>query len=115
MVFDDMIDDMIRNKKPNSIVTELFIRGRELNISLVFITQSYFKLPKDVKLNPTHYFIMKILNKIELQRFKNFMRLYIKCKEKPHSFLVNNTTLPSDNCLHFRQNLLEGIYNNHDH
>ena len=52
--FDDMIADMIHNKKLNSIFTELFIRGRKLNISLVFITQSYFKVPKDVKLNTTH-------------------------------------------------------------
>ena len=56
IVFDDMIADMINNKKLNSIVTELFIRGRKLNISLVFITQSYFKVPKDVRLNTTHFF-----------------------------------------------------------
>ena len=57
IVFDDMIADMIHNKKLNSIVTELFIRGRKLNISLVFITQSYFKVPKDVRLNTTHFFL----------------------------------------------------------
>ena len=55
IVFDDMIADMINNKKLNSIVTELFIRGRKLNISLVFITQSYFRVPKDVRLNSTHF------------------------------------------------------------
>ena len=60
MVLDDMIAGMINNKKLNSIVTELFIRGRKLNISLVFITQSYFKVPKDVRLNTTHFFITKI-------------------------------------------------------
>ena len=59
VVFDDMIADMINNKKLNSIVTELFIRGRKLNISLVFITQSYFKVPKDVRLNSAHFFIIK--------------------------------------------------------
>ena len=59
MVFDDIIADMINNKKLNSIVTELFIRGRKLNISLVFITQSYFKAPKDVRLNTIHFFIAK--------------------------------------------------------
>ena len=59
IVFDDMIADMINNKKLNSIVTELFIRGRKLNISLVFITQSYFKVPKDVKLNTTHFLSQK--------------------------------------------------------
>ena len=66
IVFDDMIVDMIQNKKLNSIVTELFFRGRKLNISLVFITQSYFKVPKDVRLNTTHFFITKILSKREL-------------------------------------------------
>ena len=54
-VFDDMIVDMINNKKLNSIITELFIRDRKLNISLVFITQSHFKVPKDVRLNSTHF------------------------------------------------------------
>ena len=63
IVFDDMIDDMINNKKLNSIVTELFIRGRKLNISLFFIKQSYFKVSKDVRINPTHFCIMKIPNK----------------------------------------------------
>ena len=66
IVFDDMITDMINNKKLNVVVTELFIRGRKLNISIVFITQSYFKVPKDVRLNSTHFFIMKIPNKREL-------------------------------------------------
>ena len=55
IVFDDMIADMINNKKLNPIVTELFIRGRKLNISIFFITQSYFKVPKDVRLNSTHF------------------------------------------------------------
>ena len=68
IVFDDMIADIIKNKKLNSIVTELFIRGRKLNISLVFITQSYFKVPKDVRLNTSHFFIAKIPNKRELQQ-----------------------------------------------
>ena len=67
IVFDDMIADMIQNKKLNSIVTELFIRGRKLNISLVFITKSYFEVPKHVRLNATHFFITKILSKRELQ------------------------------------------------
>ena len=59
---------MINNKKLNSIVTKLLIRGRKLNISLVFINQSYFKVPKDVRLNSAHFFIMKIPNKRELQQ-----------------------------------------------
>ena len=63
IVFDNMIADMIHKKKLSSIVTELFIRGRKVNISLVFITQTYFKVPKDVRLNTSHYFIAKIPNK----------------------------------------------------
>ena len=69
IVFDDMIADIIKNKKLNSIVTELFIRGRKINISLVFISQSYFEVPKYVRLmNTTHFFISKILNRRELQQ-----------------------------------------------
>ena len=68
IVFYDMITDMINNNKLDSIVTELFIRGRKLNTSIVFITQSYFKVPKDVRLNSSHFFIMKIPNKRELQQ-----------------------------------------------
>ena len=63
IVFDNMIADVIKNKKLNSIVTELLIRGRKINISFVFITQSYFKVPKDVRLNTTHFFISKVPNK----------------------------------------------------
>ena len=113
--FDDMIADMINNKKLNSIVTELFIRRRKLNISLIFITQSYFKVPKDVRLNTTHFFIMKIPNKRELQQiaishssdidFKDFIKIYNKCTDKPYSFLVNDATLASNNPLRFRKHL----------
>ena len=67
IVFDDMIADMINNKQLNSVVTDLFIRGRKLNISLVFITQSYFKAPKNIRVNSTHFSIMKIPNKRELE------------------------------------------------
>ena len=70
IVFDDMVADMIHNTKLNSIVTELFIRGRKLNISLVFITQSYFKVPKDVRLNTSHFFIEKIPNKENLKKLQ---------------------------------------------
>ena len=66
IVFDDMTADMLRSEKLNPIVTGLFIRGRKLNISLDFITQSYFAVPKNIRLNSTHYFIMKIPNKQEL-------------------------------------------------
>ena len=66
--FDDMIADMINNKKPNPVVTEFFIRGRKLDISIAFITQPYIKVAKDVRLNSTHFFIMNISNKSELQQ-----------------------------------------------
>ena len=116
IVFDDMIADMINNNKLNPLVTELFIRGRKINISIVFITQTYFKVPKDFRLSSTHFFIMKIPNKRELQQialnhpsdidFKDFMNIYKKCTKEPYSFLVNDTTLPSDDPLRFRKNLL---------
>ena len=88
IVFDDMIADMINNKKLNPVVTELFIRGRKHNISIIFITQSYFKVPKDVRLNSTHFFITRIPNKRELQQsalnhssdidFNDFIKIYKK-------------------------------------
>ena len=100
IVFDDMIADMIDNKKLNSIVTELFIR--------------------DVRLNTTHFFIMKIPNKRELQQIAighssninttDFIKIYNKCTDKPYSFLVNDTTLSSDDPLRFRKNIYN-IYN----
>ena len=85
IVFDDIIADMIQNKKLDPVVNELFIRGRKLNISIVFITQSYFKVPKDVRLNSTHFFISRIPNKRQLQQialnhsshidFKDFIKI----------------------------------------
>ena len=93
IVFEDMIADMINNKKLNPVVTELLIRGRKLNISIVFIAQSYFKVLKDVRLYSAHFFIMKIPNKRELQQialnhsldidFKDFMKIYKKFTTKP--------------------------------
>ena len=123
-VFDDIIADMINNKKLNSIVTDLFIRGKKLNISLVFITQSYFKIPKYVRLNSTHVFIMEIPNKRELQQIAlnhssdinitDFANIYRKYTGEPYSFLVIDTMLSSNNPLRFRKNLFN-IYNkNHD-
>ena len=89
IVFDDMIADMLSYKKLNLIATELFIRGRKLNISLVFIIQSYFTVPKNTRLDSTHTFVMKISNKKERQQiafnhssdidFKDFMNLFKKC------------------------------------
>ena len=80
----------------------MFIRGRKLNISIVFVTQSYFKVPKEVRLNTTHFFIMKIQNKRELQQialnhssdihFKGFIKIYKKYTAEPYSFIVNDTT-----------------------
>ena len=66
-VFDDIVANVINNKILNSMLTELFIRSSKLNISIIFITQSYFKVPKDVRLNSSQFFIMKIPNKTELQ------------------------------------------------
>ena len=89
IVFDDMMTDIMTNKKFQSIIKKLFIRCRKLNISLVFITQSYFSVPKEVRLNSAHYLIMKIHNKRELQNiatnhsgdidYKHFMKIYRKC------------------------------------
>ena len=81
IVFDDIIADMINNKKLNSIVTELFIRGIKLTISLVFITQSYIKVPKDVRLNFTHFVNMKIPNERELQQIVLNCSSYIDSKD----------------------------------
>ena len=107
---------MINNKNLNSVVTELFIRGRKSYIkSLVFITKSYFKVPKDVRLKATHLFITKIPNKRELQQIainhssdintNNFINIYRECTAKLYSFLVNDTTLASDNSVRFTKNL----------
>ena len=124
MVFDDMIADMIDNKDLNSIVTNLFIRCRKVNLSLAFITQSYFKVLKNVRLSTTHFFIMKIPNKREFQQIalnyssdistKELIQIHKKFTAEPYSFLVNDTMLASDNPLRFRKNLFN-IYNkNHD-
>ena len=109
-----MIAYMINNKKLNSVITELFIRGRKLNISFAFITQSYFNVSKDARLNSTHFFIMKIPNKRELQQIslnhspdinsKDFIKIYKKYTVEPYYFLVD-ATLASDNPLRFRKNL----------
>ena len=104
-VFQDMIADIMTNKKFQAIVKWLFIRCRKLNISLVFSTQSYFSVPKDVRSNLTHYLMMKINNKRELQNvainhsaeidYQDFMNIYRECTKKPHTFLTIDTTLPA--------------------
>ena len=118
-----MISDVI-HKKLNSIVTKLFIRGRKLNISLVFVTQSNFKVPKHVRPNTSHFFIVKIPNKRELQQIainhssginiKDFANIYKKCTAELYSFLVNDTKLASDDPLRFRKNLFNICNKNHD-
>ena len=114
-MFDGMIADMESNKKSNPIVTELFLRGRKLNISFIFILQSYFKVLKTIRLNATHYFTIKIPNQRELQLiasdhlsdidFKD-LKLYKGYTREQYSLLVSDSTLPSDTPLIFRQNLL---------
>ena len=107
-VFNDLIVDMPSNKNLHPTVTELFTRGRQLNISLIFIKQSYFAVPKNIRLNYLHYFIMKILSNQELQQitfscssdidFRDFMNFYKKMYfYKPFSFLVIDAFLASDN------------------
>ena len=102
-----MIADMLSNTELNPIVTELFIRGKKLNISFVFISHSCFAVSKNIRINSTRYSIMKIPSKRELQQIafnisgimnhEPFMNLYKKCTAKPHSFLVNDFTLASAN------------------
>ena len=114
-----MIADIMTNKKFQSIIKELFIRCRKLNIGLVFITQSYFSVPKDVRLNSTHYFIMKINNKKELQNiatnhsvgvnYKDFMKIYRECTRGLYNFLTIDTTLPASNPLSSRKNLFDTL------
>ena len=119
IVFDDMIADLMTNKKSQFIIKDLFIRCRKLNVSLVFITQSHFSIPKEVRLSCTHYLIMNIHNRRELKNiainhsayieYKNFMKIYRKWTKEQYSFLSIDTTLPADNFLKFRKNLLDPL------
>ena len=114
IVFDDMVADIMTNKRFQAIIKELFIRCRKLNISLVFITQSYFSVPKEVRLNSTNYLIRKIHNKIELQQiainhsadidYRDFLKIYRNCTSETYSFLTIGTTLTADNLMRFRKN-----------
>ena len=93
---------------------ELFIRCRELNISLAFIPQSYFSVPKEAILNSTHYLIMKVNNRKDLQQiaidhsadidYKDFLKIYRNCTKEPYSFLTVDTRLPTDDPMRFRKN-----------
>ena len=101
IIFDDTIADIMRSEKFKAIVKELFIRCRKLNISIVFITQSYFGTPKDARLNSTHYILMKIGNKKNLKsiaeenlghlEFKDFLKIYNYCTIEPYSFMMVDT------------------------
>ena len=116
IVFDDMIADIMTNKKIQAILKELFIGCKKVNISLVFITQSYFSVPKDVKLNSTHYLIKRINNRKKLQNivinhsvdidYNDFMRIYRECTRETYSFLTMDTTLSAGDPLRLRINLL---------
>ena len=109
-----MIGDIMSHKRFQTIIKELCIKCNKLNISLVFITQSYFSVPKEIKLNSIHYLIMKIHNKKELQNndnnhsadieYKYFMEIYRKCIKEPYSFLTIDITLPANNSLRFIKN-----------
>ena len=98
MIFVDMIADIMRSEKFKAIVKELFIRCKKLNISIVFITQSYFRTPKDARLNSTHYILMKIGSKKELKNiaeensghldYKDFLKIYNYCTKEPYSFML---------------------------
>ena len=101
IIFDDMIADIMRSEKFKAIVKELFIRCRKLNISIAFITQSYFRTPKDARLNSIHYILMKMGNKKELKSiaeensghldFKEFLEIYSYCTKEPYSFMMVDT------------------------
>ena len=119
IVFDDMIADVKDNKKLQAIIEELFIRYSKLNISLAFITQSYFSVAKDVRLNLKHYLVMKRNNKIELENiatdhsadidYQDLMKIYRKCTKEPLNVLTINTTLPASGPLRFRKNLFDSL------
>ena len=121
IVFDDMIKGIMSNKKFQAIIKKLFIRCKKLNISFVFITQSYFSVPKDVRVNSTHYLIMKINNKRELKNilinhsanidYKDFVKIFRECTRKPYYFLTINTTLPASDPLRFRQFVFDDYKN----
>ena len=97
----------------------MFIRCRKISISVAFITQSYFSVPKDIRLNSTHYLIMKINNRIEFKNiatdhsadidYQDFKKIYRECTKEPFNFLTIDTTLPASNPLRFRKNLFESL------
>ena len=106
------------------MIKELFVRCRNLNILLVFITQSYLSVPKDDRLNLTHYLIMKINNKRELQNlainhsadigYQDFMKIYRECTKELHIFLTIDTKLLASDPLRFRKNLFDSYENDNN-
>ena len=106
IVSDDMISHVMSKKKAQQVLKELFIRCRKLNVSLCFLTQSYFSVPKDVRLNCTHYIILKLNNKSELQNiannhsadidYKDFVKIYRNCTKEPYNFLTIDTAQTVD-------------------
>ena len=98
IVFDDMVADIEYNKNFKRIIKELFYRARKINVSIVFITQSYFRALKDARLNSTNYILMKIGNKKELKSiaeekscnldYKDFLKMYNYCTKEPYSFMT---------------------------
>ena len=119
IVSDDMVADIMSNKKFKAIIKELFSRCRKLNISLVFIIQSYVSVSKDVRLNSIHYLIMKISNRKELQSieinhyadvdYNDVVRTWRECIKKPYSFFTTDTTLLASDSLRFRKNLFQSL------
>ena len=120
IVFDYMIADIKYNENFKRIIKELFYRGRKINASIVFITQSYFRALKDSRLNSTHYILMKINNKKELKRiaeeksghldYKDFLKMYNYCMREPYSFMTINAR-PTATMV-FRKNFTELPYKN---
>ena len=116
-----MIADIITNKKFQAIIKELFIRCRKLNISLIFITQSYFSVPKNVRLNSTHYLIVKINDKRELQNiainrsadidYQDFIKIYRGCTKELYNFLTIDTISPVRDPLRFRKKVFDSYKN----
>ena len=117
IVFDDMIADIEYNKKIKRIIKELFYRARKINVSIVFITQSYFRALKDARLNSTHYILMKIGNKSELKRiaegksghldYKDFLKIYNYCTREPYSSMLIDTRPTAS--VTFKKNFDEAI------
>ena len=114
-----MIANIMTNRRFQAIIKELFIRCRKLNISLVFIAQSYFSFPKDVRLDSTHYVILKINNKRELQNiaindsadidYQDFTKIYRECTKEPYNILTIDTKIPASDPLRFRKYLFYSL------